>query len=117
MEGLHSVFELTDARVRKVMVPRPKIFAVDANSPPDEVGSLIVESGFSRIPAYEGSVDNIVGLLYVKDALLLLEERQPAAVRKILHPVHFVPETKKECPLLKELHNRRTHMAGGVFDH
>jgi putative hemolysin len=117
MELIHSVFEFTDTPVRKVMVPRPKIFALDANTPPDEVGSLIVESGFSRIPAYEGSVDNIVGLLYVKDALRLLEKRQPVVVRKILHPVHFVPETKKVGSLLKELQKRRTHMAVVIDEH
>jgi putative hemolysin len=117
MELIHSVFEFTDTPVRKVMVPRPKIFALDANTPPDEVGSLIVESGFSRIPAYEGSVDNIVGLVYVKDALRLLEKRQPVVVRKILHPVHFVPETKKVGSLLKELQKRRTHMAVVIDEH
>jgi putative hemolysin len=117
MELIHSVFEFTDTPVRKVMVPRPKIFALDANTPPDEVGSLIVESGFSRIPAYEGSVDNIVGLVYVKDALRLLEKRQPVVIRKILHPVHFVPETKKVGSLLKELQKRRTHMAVVIDEH
>jgi putative hemolysin len=117
MELIHSVFEFTDTPVRKVMVPRPKIFALDANTPPEEVGTLIVESGFSRIPAYEGSVDNIVGLLYVKDALRLLEKRQPVVIRKILHPVHFVPETKKVGSLLKELQKRRTHMAVVIDEH
>ena len=93
VEIIHSVFELTDTPVRKVMVPRPKVFALDADTPPSEVGSLIVECGFSRIPAYEGSIDSIVGLVYVKDVLRLLEKRQPVVIRKILHPVHFVPET------------------------
>src|SRR5574340_679627 len=59
MEIIHSVFEFTDTPVRKLMVPRPKIFALDADTPPDAVGGLIVEGGFSRIPAYEGSVDNV----------------------------------------------------------
>jgi magnesium and cobalt exporter, CNNM family len=117
VEIIHSVFELTDTPVRKVMVPRPKVFALDADTPPSEVGRLIVESGFSRIPAYEGSVDNIVGLVYVKDALRLLEKRQPVVVRKILHPVHFVPETKKVGKLLKELQKRRTHMAVVIDEH
>jgi len=117
MDIIHSVFELTDTSVRKVMVPRPKVFALDANTAPSEVGSLIVESGFSRIPAYEGSIDNIVGLVYVKDALRLLEKRQPVVIRKILHPVHFVPETKKVGKLLKELQKRRTHMAVVIDEH
>ncbi len=117
MEIIHSVFEFTDTPVRKVMVPRPKIFALDADTPPTEVGSLIVESGFSRIPAYEGSLDNVVGVVYVKDALRLLEKRQPVVIRKILHPVHLVPETKKVGELLKELQKRRSHMALVIDEH
>ena len=114
---IHSVFEFKDTPVRKVMVPRPKIFALDAATPPDKVGSLIVESGFSRIPAYEGSVDNIVGLVYVKDALRLLEKGQPVVIRKILQPAHFVPETKKTGELLKELQKRRSHLALVIDEH
>jgi putative hemolysin len=117
MEIIHSVFEFKDTPVRKVMVPRPKVFALDADTPPAEVGSLIVESGFSRIPAYSGSLDNPLGVVYAKDALRLLEKRQPVVVRKILHPVHLVPETKKVGELLKELQKRRTHLALVVDEH
>jgi putative hemolysin len=117
MELIHSVFEFTDMPVRKVMVPRPKVFALDADTPPGEVGALIVESGFSRIPAYEGDLDNVIGVVYVKDALRLLEKRQPVVIRKILHPVHLVPETKKVGELLKELQKRRTHIAMVVDEH
>jgi putative hemolysin len=117
MEMIHSVFEFTDTPVRKIMVPRPKIFALDADTTPAEVGMLIVESGFSRIPVYERSIDNVVGVLYVKDALRLLEKRQPVVIRKILHPVHLVPETKKVGELLKELQKRRSHMAVVVDEH
>jgi len=116
-ELIHSVFEFTDTAVKQVMVPRPKIFALDVDTPPSEVGGLIVESGFSRIPAYEESIDNVVGVVYVKDALRLLEKRQPVVIRKILHPVHFVPETKKVGPLLKELQKRRSHLALVIDEH
>jgi putative hemolysin len=114
---IHSVFEFKDTPVRKVMVPRPKIFALDAATPPDRVGGLIVESGFSRIPAYEGSLDNVVGLVYAKDALRLLEKGQPVVVRKILHPAHFVPETRKTGQLLRELQKRRSHLALVINEH
>jgi len=117
VELIHSVFEFSETPVKKVMVPRPKIFALEAGTSPDDVGRLIVESGFSRIPVYEVSVDNIVGLVYVKDALRLLEKRQPVVLRKILHPVHFVPETKKVGALLKELQKRRSHMAVVIDEH
>ncbi len=114
---IHSVFEFSDTPVLKVMVPRPKVFALDAGTHPDEVGSLIVESGFSRIPVFEGTVDNIIGVVYIKDVLRLLERRQPVVLRKVLHPVHFVPETKKVGELLKELQKRRTHMALVIDEH
>jgi len=117
VDMIHSVFEFSDTPVRKVMVPRPKIFALDVNTSPAEVGGLIVESGFSRIPAYEGSIDNIVGLVYIKDALRLMEKRQPVVVRKVLHPVHFVPETKKVGELLKELQKKRSHLAIVIDEH
>jgi putative hemolysin len=117
VELIRSVFEFTDTSVRKVMVPRPKIFGLDVNTSPESVGTLIVESGFSRIPAFEGSIDNVMGLVYVKDALRLLEKRQPVFIRKILHPVHFVPETKKVGALLKDLQKRRTHMALVIDEH
>jgi putative hemolysin len=114
---IHSVFEFSDTPVKKVMVPRPKVFALDVATPPGEVEHRIVESGFSRIPVFEGSVDNVVGIVYVKDALRLLEQRQPVTLRKMLHPVHFVPETKKVGVLLKELQKRRSHLALVIDEH
>jgi len=116
-ELIHSVFEFSETPVKKVMVPRPKIFGLDVNSPPEDVGRLLVESGFSRVPVYDGSPDNMVGVVYIKDALRLLERRQPVVLRKIVHPVHFVPETKKVGELLKELQKRRTHLALVIDEH
>jgi putative hemolysin len=117
MEIIHSVFDFKDTPVRNVMVPRPKIFALSVDTPPAEVGALIVEGGFSRIPAYEGSIDNVVGLVYIKDALRLMEKRQPVVIRKIVKPAHLVPETKKVGELLKELQKRHSHMAIVVDEH
>ena len=114
---IHSVFEFSETPVKKVMVPRPKIFGLDVSTPPEEVGRLLVESGFSRIPVYDGSPDNMVGVVYIKDALRLLAKHQPVVLRKILHPVHFVPETKKVGELLKELQKRRTHLALVIDEH
>jgi putative hemolysin len=116
-ELIHSVFDFKDTPVRQVMVPRPKIFALDVETPPAEVGALIVEGGFSRIPVYEGTIDNVIGVVYVKDALRLLERREPIVLRKMLHPAHLVPETKKVGVLLKELQKRRRHLAIVVDEH
>jgi putative hemolysin len=117
MEIIHSVFEFSETPVKKVMVPRPKIYALDVSTPPGEVERLMVESGFSRIPVFESSIDNVVGVVFIKDTLRLLEKRQPVVLRKILHPVHFVPETKRVGELLKELQKRRTHMAVVLDEH
>jgi putative hemolysin len=116
-ELIHSVFEFSETPVKKVMVPRPKISALDVNTPPGEVEHLIVEGGYTRIPVYDDTPDNVIGLVYIKDVLRLLERRQPIVLRKILHPVHFVPETKKVGELLKELQKRRTHMALVIDEH
>jgi magnesium and cobalt exporter, CNNM family len=116
-ELIHSVFEFSETPVKKVMVPRPKIFALDVNTPPEEVSRMMVESGFSRVPVYDASPDNMVGVVYIKDALRLMEKRQPVVLRKIVHPVHFVPETKKVGELLKELQKRRTHIALVIDEH
>lgn len=117
VELIHSVFELSETPLKSVMVPRPKIFALEADTAPGEVERLIVESGFSRIPVYEGSVDSVMGLVYVKDVLRLMERRQALVLRQILHPAHFVPETKKVGLLLKDLQKRRTHMAIVIDEH
>src|SRR5687768_4490331 len=116
-ELIHSVFEFSETPVKKVMIPRPKIFALDVATPPGEVEHLIVEGGYTRIPVHDETPDNIIGLVYIKDVLRLLERRQPIVLRKILHPVHFVPETKKVGELLKELQKRRTHMALVIDEH
>jgi magnesium and cobalt exporter, CNNM family len=117
MELIHSVFAFSETPVKKVMIPRPKIFALDVNTSPEDAERLIVESGFSRVPVYEEGADDFIGVVYIKDALRLLERRQPLVLRKILQPVHFVPETKKVGALLKELQKRRTHLAMVVDEH
>jgi putative hemolysin len=117
VELIHSVFDFRDTPVRKVMVPRPKIFGLEADTPPGEVEGLMVEGGFSRIPVYQESIDNVIGVVFIKDALRQLQKRQPVVLRKLLHPIHFVPETKKVGDLLKDLQKRRTHMAMVIDEH
>lgn len=117
VELIHSVFDFAETAVKRVMVPRPNIFGLEADTPPGEAERQMIESGFSRIPVYEGSLDNVIGVVYVKDALRLLEKRQPVVLRKILHPIHLVPETKKVGALLKELQKRRTHIALVIDEH
>ncbi|HEU5440021.1 MAG TPA: hemolysin family protein [Ktedonobacterales bacterium] len=109
---IHNVFELGDTIVREVMVPRIDMITVPSNTSVDQAMRLIVEGGQSRIPMYEGTLDNIVGLLYAKDLLRVAARHERlATVAPLARPVYFVPETKRLDDLLRELRGRRIHMA------
>lgn len=109
---IHNVFELGDTIVREVMVPRIDMITVPSNTSVDQAMRLIVEGGQSRIPMYEGTLDNIAGLLYAKDLLrVAARHEQLATVAPLARPVYFVPETKRLDDLLRELRGRRIHMA------
>lgn len=110
-ELIHSVFEFVTTTVKEIMVPRPKIKAIAIDTPIENVLELVVESGFSRFPVYEGSLDDIRGILYEKDLLEVRIKSQDVKLKDLIRPVYFVPETKKIDTLLRELQRRRMHMA------
>ena len=111
-EMIYSIFEFGDTLAREVMVPRIDVMAVEADTPLMDALDVIVKEGHSRLPVYEENIDNIIGLLYAKDLLVYLKEgKQNVALRSILRPTYFVPETKKVDELLRELQARRVHMA------
>ncbi|MGH7409951.1 MAG: hemolysin family protein [Candidatus Methylomirabilis sp.] len=114
---IHSVFEFTEASVKKVMIPRPRIDAIELETPWEEALKFIVETGHSRYPVYRKSLDDICGVLYYKDLLRLQLENRPASLGAIMHPVYFVPETMQVSQLLKELQRRRMSMAIAVDEH
>jgi putative hemolysin len=108
---IHSVFALGDKKVHEVMVPRPDITAIDVNTPPDQVLEAVVSAAHSRIPVYEGSPDQIIGVLYVKDLFRRLARRESVTIRPFLRPAQFVPETKKVDELLREMQKDKVHIA------
>ena len=109
---LHSVFALGEKQVHEVMVPRTDIIAIDVNTPPQEVLESVVSAGHSRIPVYEGSSDQIIGVLYVKDLFRRLARgEKDVTVRPFLRPAQFVPETKKVDELLREMQRAKVHIA------
>jgi CBS domain containing-hemolysin-like protein len=112
-ELIHSIFEFGDTMVREVMVPRIDMFAVEASQPFDQVLDLIAERGKSRIPVYEETVDQIIGILYAKDLLPLMREpgAQRAELRALVRKPYYVPETKKIDDLLREFQREKIHMA------
>lgn len=111
---IYSVLQLDQTVVREVMVPRIDVSALDVNTPIKEALSMFITSGFSRLPVFEETIDNIKGLLYAKDLLSLWkngESPDTTPIQVMLRPAYFVPETKKAHVLLKELQNQNIHMA------
>ena len=91
-ELIHSVFEFTDTAVKAVMKPRTEIHAIEVHASLAEVAKNFVDSGFSRIPVYEGDLDKVIGILYNKDVFKALQEHSDFRMRDHLHPAFFVPE-------------------------
>jgi putative hemolysin len=111
-ELLHSVFEFTDTVVREVMTPRVDMDAVPVDSDPAVVIQVIETSGHSRIPVYEDTDDQIVGIVHVKDLLMsLIRKEKDVRLRDLMRPALFVPENKNLHELLKELRTSRGQMA------
>jgi magnesium and cobalt exporter, CNNM family len=110
-ELIHSVFEFADTPVKAVMIPRTEIHAVEVHASFEDVARSFVESGFSRIPVYEGELDKIIGILYNKDVFKALVERTEFRIRDHLHPAFFVPSTLPISELLKQMQRRRLAMA------
>jgi putative hemolysin len=109
---LHSVFSFTDKVAREVMTPRVDMDALPIASAPADIVQLINESGHSRIPLYEETDDQIVGIVHAKDLLMaLVDGHEKVDVRKLMRPALFVPENKDLHDLLKEMRNGRVQMA------
>jgi len=109
---IESIIEFKDTLVREIMVPRTEIFAVERHIAPEEIINLVLESGHSRFPVFEGTIDNIVGLLLAKD---LLTFRRPPEdevdLEQVIRPAYFIPESKKISDLLRDLVERKTQIA------
>ncbi|MBI3586921.1 MAG: HlyC/CorC family transporter [Ignavibacteriales bacterium] len=110
-ELIKSIFEFTDTTVKEIMVPRPDIVALDLSMPRESLVRKVIEEGYSRLPVYKGTIDNIVGIVYSKDLLSLLEHRDLIVLQDIIRPVMFVPESKQVSQLLREFQQHKAHLA------
>ncbi|MDR2630684.1 MAG: hemolysin family protein [Spirochaetaceae bacterium] len=108
---IRGVMELTDTTVKEIMVPRidTVFLSIDAGS--DELLQRIADSEHSRFPVYKETIDNVVGILYVKDVLKSLVHDGSVTIRNLLRKPFFVPESKRIGDLLRELRRRRVHIA------
>ncbi len=109
---IRSVIDFGDTVAREVMVPRPDMVAVDADVTVAEAMEAVLTHGYSRIPAHNGTIDDIAGVIYAKDLLRASRDgRDAQPVRVILRVAQFIPETKRVTELLREMQARSYHMA------
>lgn len=110
-EMLSGIVQFASTSVEEIMHPRMEIQAIDNEEDFEEVKRVIIESGFSRIPVYEESIDHIVGMLYVKDMLRHVNKGKDFEWQKHIRPAYFTPEHKKINDLLEEFQTQKVHIA------
>jgi len=110
-EMITSVFDLNDTFIREVMTPRVDVVAVPVEARLTEAWEIAVLSAHSRLPVYQDSLDNVVGVLYAKDLMKYYQELENNTVKNVMRTPYFVPETKRVSELLRELRRERIHIA------
>jgi CBS domain containing-hemolysin-like protein len=111
-ELIHSILEFGDTRVSEVMTPRPDIVAVPNTVPAREARDIMIESKYSRLPVYRDEIDNVEGLIYVRDLLQCWsEEKDDEPIASLVRPVYFVPETKPVSDLLEEMQKAHVQLS------
>ncbi|HEX2700412.1 MAG TPA: hemolysin family protein [Acidimicrobiales bacterium] len=109
---IHSIIEFGDTVVREVMVPRPDMVAVEGKAKVSDVLEVAIAAGFSRLPAYDQGIDDVIGVVFLKDLVRADREgRGDEEVRNLVREAHFVPETKRVTELLKEMQLEKFHIA------
>ena len=112
-EMLYKVFDFADKEAKDVMVPRPEVVALSIDLPPEQCLEAVMDSPYTRYPVYRESLDNVVGILHVRDLFRALRDRgmHEVKVEDIIRPAHIVPETKGLAALLAEFRRANQHMA------
>lgn len=109
---IYSIFQFGDTLCREIMVPRIDVLALEVKTPLSQAITSLIDSGHSRVPVYDDSIDNVIGLLYAKDLLRLqINPGEKDSMRKFLRPAYFVPESKKVDELLAEMQAKGIHIA------
>src|SRR5213596_814754 len=111
-EMLYKVFDFADKEASDVMVPRPEVVALSIDLPPEQALEAVMDSPYTRYPVYRESLDDVVGILHVRDLFSALRERgmHEVKVEELVRPAHIVPETKDLAALLTEFRRANQHM-------
>ena len=114
---IRGVVDLSDTAVKEVMIPRIDVDFIPLDMETEELLERVAESGHSRFPVYDESIDNVVGILYVKDLINSFAKKEPIDLEKIIRKPFFVPESKRIDSLLREFKRRHVHIAIAVDEY
>ena len=114
---IRGIEDLSNTSVKEVMIPRIDVDFISINTPQDELMEKIAESGHSRFPIYSDSIDNVVGVLYVKDLIRCLSKKEKINLEHVIRKAYFVPESKRIDGLLREFKRRHLHIAMAVDEY
>jgi len=114
---LHRIFEFGDTKVSEVMVPKDKIVGINIKSSPEELLDIFVEEGHARLPVYESSVDNIIGVIYARDLLYVLRDKSLFLLQDLLHKAYYAPGTLRVNELLQRFQIDKIQIAVVVDEH
>ena len=114
---IRGIEDLSETSVKEVMVPRIDVDFININTPGQELLEKIAASGHSRFPVYADSIDNVVGVLYVKDMIRCFSKNEEISLEKIIRKAFFVPESKRIDSLLREFKRRHVHIALAVDEY
>lgn len=114
---LHRIFEFGDTKVGDVMIPKDKIIALNLNSTAEDLLNIFVEKGHGRLPVYDGSVDNVVGIIYARDLLYILRDKGLFLLQDLIHNAYYVPATLQVNEVLKKFQVDKIQIAIVVDEH
>ncbi|MEO8446587.1 MAG: hemolysin family protein [bacterium] len=114
---IEKIFDFNDKTAGEVMVPRNSMFAIDIKESRDKIIEKVIEEGFSRIPVYNETIDNVIGVIYSKDIISAAEHRDVIVMQDIIRPAHFIPETKHIGDILTDFQRKHIHLGIVVNEH
>lgn len=114
---IEGVEDLAETTVKEVMIPRIDVDFISIDTPEDDLLMKITQSGHSRFPVYADSIDNVVGILYVKDLIKTLANHESLDLHKIIRKAYFVPESKRINSLLREFKRRHVHISIAIDEY
>lgn len=114
---IEKIFDFNDKTAKDIMIPRNRIVAIDIDENREKIIQTIIDEGYSRIPVYKETIDNIIGVIYSKDLISAAEHKELILLQDILRPATFIPETKHIGELLKQFQKTHVHIGVVVSEH